>query len=255
MLMYGEGAQGLSDSRGLTMDEAEETIKKVLKAMPKIDKANQLVQYFAEQTGFVETISGHVRRLPEATQNKDTFKKSRAIRQSYNAVVQGSGAVCTNTALILVRQIFNKLHIKSKIVITVHDSMVIDLYPTEVLTVPPLVKYIMEHLPLKEFILEASEFPKLKIDKKYMINDHQFRFPLFAEPEFGKTYADGIDYDLSAMKKIGVDQYYKYGLECKFIKDTYNTQLAKESDDTKKEQIVKTMNDKLAKIHDKYFTK
>ena len=43
MLMYGEGAQGLSESRGLSMDEAEATIKKVLRAMPKIDKANQLV--------------------------------------------------------------------------------------------------------------------------------------------------------------------------------------------------------------------
>lgn len=253
MLMYGEGAQGLSESRGLSMDEAEATIKKVLRAMPKIDKANQLVQEFVKQTGFTETISGHVRRLPEACQSSDKRKQSRAIRQAFNSVIQGSGAVCTNTALILVRRVFDKLHIKSKIVITVHDSMVIDLHPDEVLMVPPLVKYIMEHLPLKEFILETKDFPTLKIDKKYMINGHQFRFPLFAEPEFGKTYADGIDYDLDAMKQIGVDEYYQYGMECKLVKDTYNTQLANESDDDKKSKIVETMNNKLDKIHDKYF--
>lgn len=251
--MYGEGAQGLSDSRGLSLEEAKATIKKVMKAMPQIDQTNQLVQRFVKKTGFVETIAGHVRRLPEATQGADKRARARSIRQSFNAVVQGSGAFCTNTAIILIRNIFRKYHLKSKLVITVHDSVVIDCHPDEIPMVPQLVQKIMQSLPIKQFILEKKDFPTLKIDPKYMINDHQFRFPLFAEISWGKTYADGLDMDFGDLKKLGIEKYYEYSMKCKYVSDTYNTQLASEDNDDKKAKIVKKRDAKLAEIRQKYF--
>ena len=85
--MYGESPQGLVDSRGLTMEEAQETFKKVLSAMPRMEQVIELTNAFVEQRGYVETISGHVRRLPEAMQNRNPALKSRAIRQAFNCVV------------------------------------------------------------------------------------------------------------------------------------------------------------------------
>lgn len=251
-MLYGEGAQGLSDSRGLTLEEAEQTINKVMKAMPRIDRTNQLVQHFAKTTGFVETISGHVRRLPEA-KSSDKRLQSRAVRQSFNAVVQGSASYCTNTALILIRKAFIRLGLRSKIAITVHDSVVVDMPKDEATKVPLLVKFIMEHLPIEEFIMETKDFPTLKIDPKYMINDHQFRFPLFAEIEFGKYYSDGLDFDKEKIDQIGLDKYYEYAMKCKYIEDKYNTQLASEEDNDKKKGIIDTMNTELDKIKEEYF--
>ena len=254
MLMYGEGAQGLADSRGLTMDEANETINKVLKAMPNIDKTSQIVNQFAEQCGFVSTISGHVRRLPDATQSKDLSKKSRAIRQAFNSVVQGSGAYCTNTALIILRNLIRKYQLKSRIVITVHDSIVLDVHPSEIKIVPLLAKQVMEHLPIPNFILKDSDFPDLKIADKYRVDKEHFRFPLIAEMAFGKTYGDDLDFSYNEYHQLGnIETYYDYAKKCKLVSDTYNTKLKNTNDDDEKAKIVKDRDQKLSEIHQQYF--
>ncbi len=255
MLMYGEGPQGLADSRGLSMDEAQATIKKVLKAMPGIDKTSQTVQEYAKQNGYVTTISGHVRRLPNAMTKINPAKQSRALRQSFNCVIQGSGAVCTNTALILIDKALRDYHLKSRLVITVHDSLMLDCPKSEIPTVPMMAQAIMQHLPIKEFILEDKDFSKLKIADKYRINDHQFRFPLIANIEWGRSYGNGLKFDLKECKQLGIDKYYEYGMKKKLIDDTYNTQLEAESDDDKKAQIVKKRDTKDQQLHDSYFGK
>lgn len=252
-VLYGEGPQGLADSRGLSLDEAKETINRVMKAMPGIDRTSQVVQEFAKQRGYVETISGHVRRLPEAQDAHNPAKQSRAIRQSFNAVIQGSGSYCTNTALYLIRKAIKKFNLKSRIVITVHDSIVLDVHPSEMMIIPKLAKKIMEHLPIPELICKRSDYPDLKVADKYAINDKLFRFPLFAEGEFGKTYGDALDLDMDELAQLGAETYYQYGMECKLVNDTYNTQLKDEQDDDKKADIVKTRDTKLGEIHKKYF--
>lgn len=255
MLLYGESPQGLVDSRGLTMEEAQETFKKVLSAMPRMEQVIELTNAFVEQRGYVETISGHVRRLPEAMQNRNPALKSRAIRQAFNCVVQGSGAVCTNTALIYIRKAIHDYHLKSRIAITVHDSIVLDVHPNEIEIVPKLAQNIMQHLPISNFILNMADLPDLKVADKYKINDKQFRFPLFAEMAFGKTYGDDLDFsweDYNALNK-DIEKYYKYSMEVKWVEDKYNTALKDESDDDKKAKIVDEREAKVKEIRDKYF--
>ena len=254
-LLYGESPQGLSESRGLTLEEAQQVYDKVLSAMPQMQKAIEVTEDFVEQRGYVETIAGHVRRLPEATQSLDYGKKSRAIRQSFNAVVQGSGAYCTNTALIIIRNTLRKYGLKSRIVITVHDSIVLDVHPDEINIVPAMAKKIMEHLPIQNFILNINDFPTLKIADKYKINDTQFRFPLFGEIAFGKTYGDDLDFDFDDYKALGIDKYYQFSMECKYIEDKANTDLSNEDDNDKKAEIVKQRDQRLEEIRNKYFKK
>ena len=236
------------------MEEAQDTFHKVLSAMPQMEKVIEITNKFAEQRGYVETISGHVRRLPEATQNRNPALKYRAIRQCFNAVVQGSASVCTNTALIYIRKAIRDYHLKSRIVITVHDSIVLDVHPSEINIVPKLAQQIMQHLPIKNFILNLDDYKDLKVADKYKINDHQFRFPLFAEMAFGKTYGDDLDFSWDEFDDFNKDigTYYQYSMECKKYKDIYNTQLKNEKEEDKKAEIVDKMNNKLAEIKKRY---
>ena len=252
-LLYGESPQGLSESRGLTLEEAQQVYDKVLSAMPQMQKAIEVTEDFVEQRGYVETIAGHVRRLPEATQNLDYGKKSRAIRQSFNAVVQGSSAYCTNTALIIIRNMIRKFKLKSRIVITVHDSIVLDVHPDEIDVVPKMVKRVMDHLPIQDFILNIKDYPTLRVDDKYKINDTQFRFPLFGEVAFGKTYGDDLDFDFDDYEALGIDKYYEFSMKCKYIEDKANTDLSNENDNDKKAEIVKQRDKDIKELRSKYF--
>lgn len=255
MLLYGESPQGLSDSRGLTLEEAQQVYDKVLSAMPQMQKAIEVTEDFVEQRGYVETIAGHVRRLPEATQNLDYGKKSRAIRQSFNAVVQGSSAYCTNTALIIIRNMIRKFKLKSRIAITVHDSIVLDVHPEEIDTVPKMVKRVMDHLPIQDFILNIKDYPTLRVADKYKINDTQFRFPLFGEVAFGKTYGDDLDFDFDDYEALGIAKYYEFSMKCKYIEDKANTDLSNEDDNDKKAEIVKQRDKDIKELRSKYFEK
>lgn len=233
--MYGETEQGLAETLHCSLDEAKDTMQKVLGAMPTLSKVIDAVHDFVEQRGYVETIRGHVRRLPDAKYG-NYGSKSRALRQSFNALVQGSGANVTNTALIKIREALRGY--KSELVATVHDSIVVDVHPDEVMVVPKLVKHLMEQVEISNFILNIADFPDLKIDDKYKINDTQFRFPLFAEIEFGHAYGEELDYDPDLINQVGMEKYYDYAKKVKYSKDKLNTDLASEEDEAKKEQLV-----------------
>ena len=70
---------------------------------------------------------------------------------------------------------------KSKVALTVHDSVFGDIYPTEIKQVLYMVKYIMIHLPLKW----------LFIDK----DSKRVRYPIDAEMQIGFNYNDLVSYD------------------------------------------------------------
>ena len=83
-LMYGETEQGLAETLHSSLEEAKDTMQKVLGAMPTLSKVIDAVHNFVEQRGYVETIRGHVRRLPDAKYGS-YGSKARALRQSFNA--------------------------------------------------------------------------------------------------------------------------------------------------------------------------
>lgn len=242
---------GLADTLGIDIDEANRIMEKVLGAMPQLKKAIKLTEEFASRYGYVETISGHTRRLPDA-KGGDRRLKSRSLRQSFNAVIQGSGAYCTNNAVILVRNALRKYKFKSKLVNTVHDSLVLDVHPDEIKTVPALVKAIMEHLPINNFILNLADFPTLKVDDKYKISDTQFRFPLIANVEWGRSYGDGFDWEPDIFNKIGIDAYYNMAVERKNVDVILGPQIKSTDDPDEKQKLEDEYEAKMKEIDNKY---
>lgn len=250
--MYGESEQGLAETLKESVEDAKVTMDKVLGAMPQLARVIDLVHDFAEQRGYVETILGHRRRLPEVKLS-DYGAKSRALRQSFNAVIQGSGANVTNTALISIREYLREHNLKSKIVATVHDSIVVDVPKEELMIVPKVVKYLMEHVKLPNFILDIDKYPSLKVDDKYKISDTQFRFPLFAEIEFGRVYGEELDFDEEKIKSIGIDKYLEYAQKEKLINNTFNTKLGKLEEEQAKEKLIQEHEEELKSLETTYF--
>ena len=149
-----------------------------------------------EKYGYVETMQGH-RRLLKGIWTKD--KKNDALRQSINSVVQGTGAYLTNTAVIYIDDFLQKNNMRSKLVATVHDSIVLDCPPEEIATVASVVEFIMANLPI----------PFLQIEW----NGKMVQYPIDAETEIGVNYKDAVGFDAEDFKTFksikGYADYHK----------------------------------------------
>nr|WP_276571964.1 DNA polymerase [Secundilactobacillus kimchicus] len=198
MSLYGQSAMGMAGKEKIPLKDAEEMLDNLMKAYPLLEKAINKAHNDARYKGHVELISGLWRRLGHAD--------SRALRQSFNAVVQGSGAYCTNTAVIMLWEAFQKYQFKSKLVATVHDSVVIDVYPAEIFKIATLCEYIFSHLPLPEIV--SVHKGNLDVPEEWDNGDGTFRFPLHGEVEIGANYHDDVEYDPELISKFSNLQVY-----------------------------------------------
>lgn len=100
---------------------------------------------FAKKYGYVETMFGRRRRLPDLKSKVPTLQ-ANAERQSINAPIQGTGSDFTLLSLIHIQNWLKETKKKTMIVATVHDSIVFDVYIPELSEVAIKVKEIMEHV-------------------------------------------------------------------------------------------------------------
>ena len=242
-VMYGMSVLGLSERLGESKEEAQKTQEKVLGAMPEVKKSINLVNSFVEKYGYVQTLNGNYRRLPDAKFKSNRHNHDQALRQAFNACIQGSGPRYTNWSIIFIRDWLRKNKMKSQVVATVHDSILLDVHPDEVQQVLPFVKHTMENLPLpelkasyKQFNLKPSDIPE-----KYHIDNEHFRFAFFAEFEGGSSYADEIEIDPSEIYDWGTPtDYVEVNKYEQTINDYYDTLL----ENTPEEEHEKILNEK-----------
>lgn len=206
--LYGEGPQGLANSENVPVNEAKQIIDGLMRAYPKLKEAIERDQNMAKSKGYVETVSGFRRRLG-TIKSKDKYLASRALRQAFNADIQGSGAYCTNMAVIALHQLFLKAHLKSKLVITVHDSVVVDVHPDEMEAVAKICLYCFSHVEIPEVMY--CPINDLKVPDALKTSKTTFRFPLHGELEIGCNYNNDVDFDAEEAKKFKhVYMYAKY---------------------------------------------
>lgn len=256
--LYGETAVGIADTltkdgAPTTVEEAQDLFDKIMGAKPQMKEEIERTQAQAQSKHYVETISGFRRRL-NMVNSIDKGTANRALRQSFNARVQGSGAYCTNNALIMADALFQKLNLKSKIVMTVHDSIVVDCHPDEVKTVAKLMKASFENLNIPALV--NNKINDLDVPDKYNLGNGYFRLPLVGEVELGANYNDDIDYDQEVL-----DQYVNVYQACvwqykrikaKEIKNTALGKLPKDLDEAelkvKTDEVENQYQANLAKI-------
>ena len=222
-ILYSMSSAGLADTLGESQVEAQRLLDAVLNSKPGLKKAIEDTEIFAKRYKYVENLAGFRRRL-SGVSSKSRSIASRANRQAFNAKIQSAGAYCTNTAVNSLRIAMYKLHMKSKIAVTVHDSILVDAHPDEVDRIAYLVKYVMENMEIP-FLFTMSQ-KGFNVPDKYKLPNGNFRFPLRAELEIGTSYGTMTDYDPQEMKK--------YPTAYDYAKDSWDKKVEKDIENHKK---------------------
>ena len=144
-IIYGISAFGLKQRMGnITMEEAKRIIDGYFTAYPKVKEYMERVVAQARETGYVETIFGRRRYLPDI-RSANSVVRSLAERNAINAPIQGSAADIIKIAMNRIHREFAARGIHSKVILQVHDELVIDMLREEQEEVTALVREAMEH--------------------------------------------------------------------------------------------------------------
>ncbi|MCD7739771.1 MAG: DNA polymerase I [Candidatus Gastranaerophilales bacterium] len=155
-IVYGQSRYGLASSLGISPYEAQEFIDKYFATYPDVKKYMDETVKFAYSHGYVETLYGRKRYLSSGLLSTNNKIQEAAKRAAINAPIQGSAADVMKIAMVRLQDDFTKNNIKSKIIIQVHDELVIETVNTELDEVKSLVKKAME--------LEQPFLVPLKVD-------------------------------------------------------------------------------------------
>ena len=129
-LMYGMGEKKLSDELKITTEEAAQLMETYLGKMTNVAQYIKDVEKFLSKHGFTETMYGRRRYLPNVFSFMK-FTKLEAFREGVNHTVQGSGADQVKMAMINIDKFLTGNNKKSKLIMQVHDEIVIDVHPDE----------------------------------------------------------------------------------------------------------------------------
>ena len=138
-IIYGISSFGLAENLGIPPKEAKEFIDNYLTTYPGIDAYMKGVVKQAYVDGYVKTLLGRKRLLPELS-NSNFMIRNSGERMALNTPIQGTSADIIKKAMIDIYNEFERLNIKSKLVIQVHDELIIDLVEDELEKVTNIVK-------------------------------------------------------------------------------------------------------------------
>ena len=142
-IIYGISSFGLSQRLHLTRQEATKLIEGYFNTYPYVRHYMNKNIEKAKANGYVETILGRRRYLPEI-HSANALVRGMAERNAINAPIQGSAADIIKLAMV---NIFNKIQSghRSKMILQVHDELVFDVYKPELEEIKSIVKYEMEN--------------------------------------------------------------------------------------------------------------
>ena len=142
-IIYGMSAFGLAQRLGISRSEAKDFIDAYFSHYPKVQEYMLSTVEKGRRDGYVETLYGRRRYLPDIASRNVTVRQN-AERTAINAPVQGSAADIIKIAMVRVHERLLKERLRSKMVLQVHDELVIDVAPGECDIVKNLVKGEME---------------------------------------------------------------------------------------------------------------
>ncbi len=134
---------GLSQQAEISIKEAAEFINRYFETYPKFKDYMDKTIAFAEQHGYVETLLGRKRKVPEI-KSDNKFRKEGAERIAVNTPIQGTAADMIKLAMIVIDKKLAENNYKSKMIMQVHDELVLEVHDSEKDAVAELVKTEME---------------------------------------------------------------------------------------------------------------
>ena len=137
-IIYGISAFGLSERLNIARKEAADIIQQYFTKYPYIKAYMDSTIEFARSHGYVETMMKRRRYLRDITSGNATVR-SFAERNAINAPIQGTAADMIKIAMINIFNEMEKMNIKSKMILQVHDELVFDVHKEEVEILKPLI--------------------------------------------------------------------------------------------------------------------
>jgi DNA polymerase-1 len=133
-IAYGKTVHGLAQDWGISKEEAEKTLQAWYADRPEVKEWQERTQEHARKFGFVRTIMGRYRRLPEAVPRfnafgqlvKNQMNQGHAMRASINTPIQGSAADIVVMAMLKLGESEKLKALKWKLLLQIHDEVILE---------------------------------------------------------------------------------------------------------------------------------
>ena len=163
-IIYGITVFGLAERLEIERGEAKMLIDGFFETFPQVHDYMEQSKQMARENGYAETVF-HRRRYLSDINSQNAVVRNFAERNAINAPIQGSAADIIKVAMIRIYRRFQKLGLKSKMILQVHDELNFNVFPEE--------KETVEKIVLEE-----------------MQNAYQLRVPLIADCGWGENWLE-----------------------------------------------------------------
>ena len=164
-LIYGMSAFGLTRTTDLTLAEAENFVKTYFQKFPGVKKYLDGIRRLAAQQGYVETLLGRRRYFPALQSKQNVQVRNREEREAINAPIQGTAADIMKLAMLKIPPALKNARLSAKMLLQVHDELVLEC-------------------PKKE--LEETA----RLVKETMANAYQLDIPLSTDARYGDNWGE-----------------------------------------------------------------
>ena len=141
-LSYGQSAYGLAQQTGMTQQEATQFIQTYFEKYPGVRRYIDQTKRQAARQGYVETLLGRRRYFPNLSKMRGP-ERGRAEREAINMPIQGTAADIIKIAMIRLHQLLRDRGLRARMLLQVHDELVLEAPDEEIETVIPLVREVM----------------------------------------------------------------------------------------------------------------
>ncbi|MCP3030546.1 DNA polymerase I [Halobacillus sp. A1] len=154
-IVYGISDYGLSQSLGISRKEAKSFIDKYLASYPGVKEYMEESVREAKRLGYVSTFMNRRRYLPEIT-SRNFNQRSFAERTAMNTPIQGSAADIIKKAMIDLDERLNKENLKARMLLQVHDELILEAPQEEIEKLKEIVSEVMEQTVELDVPLEVD---------------------------------------------------------------------------------------------------
>ena len=134
---------GLSQSLGISVAKAKEYITKYFEVFPRVKEYVQESINLAKEKGFASTLFGRIRYIPELKSENFSIRKFGE-RVAMNMPLQGTASDIIKIAMINVMKKLEENNLKAKLILQIHDELIIDCPENEVKQAAKILKDEME---------------------------------------------------------------------------------------------------------------
>ena len=142
-IMYGKGAYSLSKDIGVSVKEADAFLKNYLATFPKVSGYMDKTISDARSCGYVSTLFGRRRSLPELASNNHNIRASGE-RMARNTPIQGTAADVIKLAMVRVWRRLRDEKMESRLILTVHDELIVEAPEAEAAKAAAILQEEME---------------------------------------------------------------------------------------------------------------